>query len=160
MLPDDPASALEWRLLDCFFDQYVMNAAPAVVGEALRPTPDRLQEAKESAAKALETAYGWLQSWLDGRERASGTGFSMADCAAAPSLFYGDRVHRSATNIPTYELIAPAFRPGPRLRERWKSTAPTSPAAPRIEIRRRAALPMSESWTGVNFYSWRQPDGS
>lgn len=128
LLPDDPASALELRLLDCFFDQYVMNAASAVVGEALRPTPDRLQEATESAAKALETAYGWLQSWLDGRERASGTGFSMADCAAAPSLFYGDRVHRSATNIPTYELIAlvcasggrvprllPPPRPGSRL---------------------------------------------
>ncbi|MDB5931359.1 MAG: Glutathione S-transferase domain, partial [Polaromonas sp.] len=63
-LPDDPIAALEVRLLDRFFDQYVMNAATAVVGEALRKTPDRLAEAKAGAAKALDVAYGWLEQRL------------------------------------------------------------------------------------------------
>jgi glutathione S-transferase len=93
-LPDEPAAALEVRLLDRFFDQYVMNAAQVAVNESLRKEPDRLDEAKQSAAKALEVAYGWLEERLDGRKWAAGDQFSLADCAAAPSLFYGDWVHR------------------------------------------------------------------
>jgi glutathione S-transferase len=92
-LPDGPADALEVRLLDRFFDQYVMNAAQGAVAESLRTAPDRLDEAKQSAAKALEVAYAWLEQRLDGREWAAGDDFSLADCAAAPSLFYGDWVH-------------------------------------------------------------------
>ncbi|HVF92998.1 MAG TPA: glutathione S-transferase family protein [Sphingomonas sp.] len=92
-LPDEPAAALEVRLLDRFFDQYVMNAAQVAVNESLRRTPDRLNEARRSAAAALEVAYGLLEQRLDGREWAAGEGFSLADCAAAPSLFYGDWVH-------------------------------------------------------------------
>lgn len=100
-LPDDPAAALEVRLLDRFFDQYVMNAAGAAVAEALRATPDRLQETKDSAAKALEIAYAWLEHRLAGREWAAGETFSMADCAAAPSLFYGDWVHPISDEHPS-----------------------------------------------------------
>ena len=92
-LPADPAAALEVRLLDRFFDHYVMNAAQVAVNESLRARPDRLEEAKQQAASALEAAYGWLERRLDGREWAAGGGFSLADCAAAPSLFYGDWVH-------------------------------------------------------------------
>ncbi|MET0247462.1 MAG: glutathione S-transferase family protein [Sphingomonas sp.] len=92
-LPDDAQAALEVRLLDRFFDTYVMNVATVPVTEALRKAPDRLDEAKESAARALEIAYGWLEGRLVGREWAAGERFSLADCAAAPSLFYGDWVH-------------------------------------------------------------------
>lgn len=93
LLPADPALALETRLLDRFFDQHVMNAMQGAVNEALRKTPDRLEEAKQTAAKALETAYSWLEQRLAGREWAAGSGFSLADCAAAPALFYADWVH-------------------------------------------------------------------
>lgn len=93
-LPDDPDAALEVRLLDRFFDQYVMNAAQVAVNESLRSIPDRLDEAKQSAAKALEVAYGWLEQRLAGREWAAGDRITLADCAAAPSLFYGDWVHQ------------------------------------------------------------------
>ncbi len=92
-LPIEPGAALEVRLLDRFFDQYVMNAAQVAVNESLRDEPDRLDEAMQGAAKALEVAYGWLEQRLDGRQWAAGDCFSLADCAAAPSLFYGDWVH-------------------------------------------------------------------
>ncbi|ABS64537.1 Glutathione S-transferase domain [Parvibaculum lavamentivorans DS-1] len=114
-LPEDPAAALEVRLLDRFFDQYVMNAAQVAVNEALRQTPDRLQEAKENTARALETAYAWLEKRLDGREWAAGDNFSLADCAAAPSLFYGDWIHRIGDAYPrlrayrTRLLARPSF---------------------------------------------------
>lgn len=114
-LPDDPAAALEVRLLDRFFDQYVMNAAQVAVNESLRKAPDRLDEAKHSAARSLETAYGWLDQRLDGREWAAGDQISLADCAAAPSLFYGDWVHNIAAAYPrlrayrTRLLARPSF---------------------------------------------------
>lgn len=114
-LPDDPVAALEVRLLDRFFDQYVMNAAQVAVNEALRQTPDRLQEAKENTARALEIAYGWLEKRLDGREWATGDDFSLADCAAAPSLFYGDWIHPIGDAYPqlrayrTRLLVRPSF---------------------------------------------------
>lgn len=93
LLPDDPAGALEVRLLDRFFDNHVMNAAQVAVSEALRSDADRLDEAKRRAATALELAYGWLEQRLDGRTWAAGDHFTLADCAGAPALFYGDWVH-------------------------------------------------------------------
>jgi len=99
-LPDDPGAALEVRLMDRLFDQYVMNAMQVAVNESLREHPDRLQEARESAAKALEVAYGWLERRLEGRAWAAGDQFSLADCAAAPSLFYADWVHRISDAYP------------------------------------------------------------
>lgn len=41
----------------------------------------------------LGKAYDWLDRTLAGREWATGTTFSLADCAAAPSLFYADWAH-------------------------------------------------------------------
>lgn len=99
-LPADPEAALEVRLLDRFFDQYVMNGVQGAVGEALRKDPDRLDEARQKAATALETAYAWLEQRLVGRVWAAGQHVSLADCAAAPSLFYADWVHPIADAYP------------------------------------------------------------
>jgi glutathione S-transferase len=38
----------------------------------------------------LDTAYAWLERRLQGRTWAAGEIFSLADCAAAPFLFYAD----------------------------------------------------------------------
>lgn len=103
-LPDEPEAALEVRLMDRFFDNYVMAEMTKPVIEALKPGGGRREEAHSEARSALEAAYSWLEGRLDGRTWAAGDDFTMADCAAAPSLFYADWVHE----------IAPAF---PRLRE-------------------------------------------
>jgi glutathione S-transferase len=114
-VPDEPASAMEVRFLDRFFDQYVMNAAQIAVSESLRSESDRLDEAKRTAAGALEVAYGWLERRLDGRKWAAGHRFSLADCAAAPSLFYADWVHQIGDAFPqlrayrTRLLARPSF---------------------------------------------------
>lgn len=103
LVPADPNAAIEVRLLDRFFDQYVMNAAQVAVNEAIRKMrgqPDRLEEATETTAQALEVAYGWLETRLEERVWAAGDDFSMADCAAAPSLFYADWVHRIGDAYP------------------------------------------------------------
>ncbi len=60
-------------------------------------------------------AYGWLEQRLAGRTWAAGDTVSLADCAAAPSLFYADWVHPIADHFPTLRayrsclLTWPAF---------------------------------------------------
>jgi glutathione S-transferase len=48
----------------------------------------------------LETIYAWLDKQLDGRKWAAGDEFSLADCAAAPALFYADWVHPMSADYP------------------------------------------------------------
>jgi glutathione S-transferase len=100
LLPDEAEAALEVRFMDRFFDNHVMNAMQKPVAEALRPDGGRRDEALATAAAALETAYAWLEARLAGRTWAAGEAFSMADCAAAPALFYADWVHRIAGAYP------------------------------------------------------------
>lgn len=99
-VPDDRDAALEVRFLDRVFDNYVMAAVQKPVAEAIRPEGARQDEAMAQAREALETAYAWLETRLDGRTWAAGTAFSLADCAAAPSLFYADWVHRIGEDFP------------------------------------------------------------
>jgi len=98
-LPDDPLDALEVRFLDRFFDNDVMAAMQKPVFEALKPGAARKDEAMVEAGRALDLAYGWLEQRLEGRTWAAGETPSLADCAAAPSLFYADWVHPIAATF-------------------------------------------------------------
>jgi glutathione S-transferase len=99
LLPEDRDAALEVRFMDRFFDNYVMTPMQKPVAEALR-ADGRKDEALAQAAQALETAYAWLEEKLSGRTWAAGENFTMADCAAAPSLFYADWVHPISPGYP------------------------------------------------------------
>ena len=98
LIPEDPAVALEVRLMDRFFDTYVMNEMSKPVAVAIKGGD--VAVARAEAAVALDTAYAWLETRLAGRQWAAGDDFSMADCAAAPSLFYADWVHPIGTACP------------------------------------------------------------
>lgn len=100
LLPEDPMAALEVRFLDRFFDLHVMNAAQPAVDGALTGDPVKRQEGMAHAVKKLEVAYAWLEGQLAGRTWAAGADFTLADCAAAPSLFYADWVHQIAERFP------------------------------------------------------------
>ena len=100
LLPDDRAAALEVRFMDRFFDQYIMSAMQKPVLEALRTEGGRQEEVMAEAVQALGIAYAWLEQCLQGRAWAAGDSFSMADCAAAPSLFYADWVHQIGPDFP------------------------------------------------------------
>ena len=93
LLPPDPRAALEVRLLDRVFDNYVMTPMQRIVGNSLRAVDDRDPFTVTEARTLLETAYRWCNDKLQGREWAAGDAFSLADCAAAPSLFYADWCH-------------------------------------------------------------------
>jgi len=93
LLPGDALAAAEVRMLDRLFDNYVMTPMQKIVGDALRPEGDRDPYGVEQARAGLDRAYAWLDRALAGREWAAGVGFTLADCAAGPSLFYADWTH-------------------------------------------------------------------
>jgi glutathione S-transferase len=103
LIPKDPQAALEVRLQDRFFDLYVHTPMGVFTWDLLRPEGQRDPYGVEQARNLLLTAYDMIERRMEGREWAAGDGFSMADCAAAPALFYaegrapfGDRPHLSA----------------------------------------------------------------
>ncbi len=98
LLPADPETALEVRFLDRFFDLHVMSPVQHAVGGALSGDDGKAGDALASAVERLELAYGWLEDQLAGRQWAAGAAFSLADCAAAPALFYADWTHRIAAH--------------------------------------------------------------
>ena len=88
MVPAAADQALEVRLWDRIFDFYVMNAFQPIVNDRLRPAESRDPLAVEIARANLRQAYSVIEQKLAGRAWAAGDAFSMADCAAAPALFY------------------------------------------------------------------------
>lgn len=115
LIPEDPRAALEVRMLDRFFDNYVMAPMQKIVTDCIRAPGDRDPLGVAGAHETLETAYAWLERALGRRTWAAGDGFGLADCAAAPSLFYADWVHPidgACSNVRDYRrrlLARPSF---------------------------------------------------
>jgi glutathione S-transferase len=115
LIPRDPDAAVEARMLDRFFDNYVMTPQGKFVFDAMRPEGARDPHGVDEARAMLETSYAWLDQRMSGREWAAGDDFSLADCAAAPSLFYADWTHpipEGLTNLKAYRarlLARPSF---------------------------------------------------
>jgi glutathione S-transferase len=93
LLPADPMAALEVRFLDRVFDLHVMSAVQFAVDCALGVVPAAPEAGLAIAAERLDRAYAWLDGALAGRTWAAGADFTLADCAAAPALFYADWTH-------------------------------------------------------------------
>ena len=100
LIPADPRAALDVRFMDRFFDLHVMAPMQHAVNAALTGNAERKAEGVAWAAEKLEKAYAWLEGMWAGRTWAAGEPFSLADCAAAPSLFYADWTHPIAATYP------------------------------------------------------------
>jgi glutathione S-transferase len=100
LLPGDPTAALEVRTMDRFFDNYIMTPMQKIVGDRMRPDSARDPHGVREAKALLDTVYGWLDGVMRRGVWAAGDAFSLADCAAAPSLFYADWVHTIRGSFP------------------------------------------------------------
>jgi glutathione S-transferase len=115
LVPEAPRAALGVRMMDRFFDNYVMTPMQKIVLDGIRAAADRDRQGVAEARALLETAYRWLDGAMAGRDWAAGDGFSLADCAAAPALFYADWTHPIAetfANVRAYRrrlLARPSF---------------------------------------------------
>lgn len=94
LIPQDPDAALEARLWDRLFDLHVMTPMQALTGDLLRPEGERDPRGVAQARAGLATAYDFVDRRLEGRSWVVGDTFGLADCAAAPALFY------AATHVP------------------------------------------------------------
>ncbi|MCT7378416.1 glutathione S-transferase family protein [Chelativorans salis] len=88
LIPADPEEALEARLWDRFYDLYVSTPMQKIVTEKIRPDDSRDPHGVAEARAMLEMAYGMIEQRMADRRWAAGEAFTMADCAAAPALFY------------------------------------------------------------------------
>ena len=100
LIPAAPRAALDVRFMDRFFDLHVTAPVQHAVNAALTGNAERKAEGVAWAAEKLEKAYAWLEGMWAGRTWAAGESFSLADCAAAPSLFYADWTHPIAATYP------------------------------------------------------------
>ena len=115
LIPDDPRSALAVRMMDRFFDNYVSTPQQNIVRDRLRPEAVRDAHGVAEARAMLDAAYAWLDQTMADRTWAAGDAFSLADCGAAPFLFYADWTHPigdAYPNVTAYRqrlLARPSF---------------------------------------------------
>ena len=113
LIPKDPAQALETRLRDRLCDLYLHLPMQKIVGDKLRPDDKRDPYGVEEARAQIDTSLRILEDILAKRTWIAGEAFTMADCAAAPPLFYIDMV--VAPLADTHKTVAAYLR---RLKER------------------------------------------
>jgi len=89
-IPADPEPALQTRLRDRFYDLYVHLPMQKIMVDRLRPADKRDPHGVEEARTQLRTSYAMIDKQMSAGTWAMGEAFSLADCAAAPSLFYGN----------------------------------------------------------------------
>lgn len=99
-VPTDPDLALRTRLADRFFDSYVNVPMQKVVTDKLRPAGRSDPHGVEEAKALLRTACGMLDRDMAAKTWATGDAFGMADCAAAPALFYANELMPFTNSYP------------------------------------------------------------
>ena len=91
-IPEDAGHAWQTRLRDRFYDLYVHEPMQRIVGDRLRRDGAKDPHGVEEARARLKTSYGMIERDMATRNWAMGEAFSLADCAAAPALFYANEV--------------------------------------------------------------------
>lgn len=93
LVPEDPDLARQVRLRDRFFDNYLHTPMQKFPGDRLRPRDQQDPFGLDEAKTIYRTALDMVDSEMAGKTWAMGDEFTMADCAAAPALFYGERFY-------------------------------------------------------------------
>jgi glutathione S-transferase len=96
---------LQVRLRDRFYDLHVHEAMQKIVGDRIRPDGKRDPFGVEQARATLTTAYDVIEREMAKKTWAIGDAFTMADCAAAPALYYANKVQplgATHANIASY----------------------------------------------------------
>jgi glutathione S-transferase len=115
LVPADPDLARQTRMRDRFYDLYVNEQVGKIVTDRLRPDGQRDPLGVEHAKERLRGAYAMIEQDLAGRTWAMGDAFTMADCAAAPALFYANllipfgETHRNASAYLGRLMERPSF---------------------------------------------------
>lgn len=129
LVPDAPDAALAVRALDRFYDLHIHNNMQRIIGDRLRPAGKKDAFGVAQLRAALDTALAVAEKDMAGRRWAAGDDFTLADCAAAPALFYADRV--IAPLAPAYPNLAAYLG---RLKQRPSYARALAEAAPYFHL--------------------------
>jgi len=91
-VPADAEQAFEVRALDRFYDLHVHTNMQKIIGDRIRHADSKDPYGVAQARGALTAALAIAEKTMATRQWAAGDAFSLADCAAAPTLFYSDMV--------------------------------------------------------------------
>ena len=114
-LPADAELARQTRFHDRFYDLYLHLPMQKVVGDRLRPSDKKDSQGVEEAKAQLQTALGMIEKEMAAKTWAMGDDFTLADCAAAPPLFYVNKVmpfgdtHKNARRYLDRLMARPSF---------------------------------------------------
>jgi glutathione S-transferase len=90
LIPTDPDRARQTRLRDRFYDHYVHLPMQKIVADRMRPDDQKDPTGVAAAIAQIETAYAMIENDVGDKPWAMGDAFTMADCAAAPALYYAN----------------------------------------------------------------------
>ena len=131
LLPIDARAALDVRFMDRFFDHHVMTPMQHAVNSALHGGAwGGREEGLAHAAEKLTLAYGWLEGRLTDRGWAAGAEFTLADCAAAPSMFYADWVFPIGAEFPKTRAYRARLLARPSVKRAVDDARPYRPLFP------------------------------
>jgi glutathione S-transferase len=100
LIPADDDLASQMRVFDRLFDLYVNLQVQRIVFNRLRPAEAKDPLADDEAKAMLQKALGIVETQIAGKTWIMGKDFTMADCAAAPALFYADKIVPFAESHP------------------------------------------------------------
>lgn len=132
LIPSAPDAALDVRAIDRFYDLHVHSHMQKVVGDRIRSAEKKDPAGVEHARAAINTALGMLEKDMAARTWAADDDFTMADCAAAPALFYVDLVVSPlAGAFPTLAAYLGRLKERPSYARALKEAAPFLHMVPR-----------------------------
>ena len=128
LIPDDGEAARQVRFRDRFYDFYVAAPMQKIVTDRLRPAGQNDPYGVAEARRLLRRALGMIDREMGRKTWSTGEAFTMADCAAAPALFYADKV------MPLAEKHANAAAYLDRLRKRPSYARALAEAEPYLKL--------------------------
>lgn len=134
LIPADRHQALQARLMDRIFDHYVQTPMQAIVADRIRPDGKSDPAAVEGFRAQLRTTYDVLEKMLAGRAWAAGEDFSLADCAAAPALFYAGALEPFAVSHPTLAAYYERLKARPSVARAFAEAKPFHAMFPGDEL--------------------------
>jgi glutathione S-transferase len=140
LLPEDEAKRLDARLWDRLFDLYVQVPMQKVVTDYLRPHGEKDARGVADAEATLATAYDMIERQMDERTWAVGEAFSIADCAAAPALFYAGVVLPFSETHPNVVAYFERLLERPSFKRVLADARPYSTCSPLRTIFRHTSL--------------------
>ncbi len=123
-VPADAEQARVTRMSDRIFDLHIHLHMQKIVGDRLRPADRRDPHGVDDARTRMATALGMVEHDMASRNWAIGDTFTMADCAAAPALFYADKVSPLAGKYPNVAAYLDRLKQRPSYARALKEAEP------------------------------------